>query len=109
MTIGLVSGDLAVLGAGDFHFGIAGGPIAGCRDLLGAIEHQLDRGAGFLGELGGGDSLDVGAEFTPKSAAHEMGDAFDLVRNFEMLTQRLGRVHRRLSRTPTRPAAYPVP
>ena len=74
----------------------ARGPVAAGGDFLVAVEHELDRGAGLAGQLGGGDALDVGAELAAEPAAHVVGDALDL-----------GRRHARTGR-PARPAVPTV-
>ena len=56
------------------------GPVAGGGDFLLAVEHELDRGAGAAGQLGGGDALDVRAELAAEAAAHVVGDALHLGR-----------------------------
>src|SRR5262249_20737797 len=70
IAIDLEGRDGAVLHARDLDLAENARPIARGGNLLLPVEHDLDRSAGLLRELGGGEPLDVRAEFAPKPAAH---------------------------------------
>src|ERR1700722_6056423 len=74
-SVDLVGAERAVLITGNLDFAVGRRSVAGSREFVGAIEHELHWRAGFLGEFGGDLSLNVRAELTAKPAAHVMSDA----------------------------------
>ena len=60
--------------APDLDLGEGRRAVAGHGQLGVAVEHQLDRRAGDLGELGAVDPPAVGAELAAEAAAHVLGD-----------------------------------
>ena len=95
--------DGTVFRASDLDRAVDARPVARGGDLLLAVEHDLDRRAGLLRQLGGRISLGTRVELAAATATHVVSDALHLSRrNPKMLGQATGGPRGRLSRTPHR-------